>query len=84
MSKNIVIYATSNESQDSVIITDQTVWADLGESRNVLTSIVLSLYGESLVAPEYQYTLSAGELSTFVSTGVVEVPFLSIAGTIYR
>jgi len=83
MSKNIVIYATSNESQDSVIITDQTVWADLGESRSVLTSVVLSLYGESLVTPEYQYTLSAGELSTFVSTGVVEVPFLSIAGTIY-
>ena len=69
MSKNIVIYATSNESQDSVIITDQTVWADLGESRNVLTSIVLSLYGESLVAPERAiYTVYVTTLHLHLNT----------------
>jgi hypothetical protein len=80
---NIIIYATSNVSQDSLICTDQTDWTSLGVPRSTLTSLVLNLYETSLVTPEYQYTLSGTELSAFIADGIVEIPFLSSAGTIY-
>lgn len=80
---NIIIYATSNVAQDGLIIEDKTDWTLLGVSRSVLTSLVLNIYGTSLVTPEYTYTLSAGELSDFVTDGSVEIPFLSSAGIVY-
>lgn len=80
---NIVIFATSNVAQNALNITDQTDWTSLGVPRSTLTSLVLNIYGSSLVTPEYQYTLSPTELSSFVTDGYVSIPFLNSAGTVY-
>lgn len=80
---NIVLNATSNAGQTGVILTDQTDWASLGVSRSVLTSITVDLYGASLVTPVSSYTLTAPELATFISDGVIELTFLSLYGAIY-
>lgn len=80
---NIVIFATSNVAQNALNITDQTDWTSLGVPRSTLTSLVLNIYGSSLVTPEYQYTLSPIELFSFVADGYVSIPFLNSAGTVY-
>lgn len=79
----IVVNITSTVDQTGINITDQTDWTSLGVPRSTLTSLVLTLYETSLVTPVYTYTLSAGELSSFVTDGVVEISFLDATGTIY-
>jgi hypothetical protein len=80
---NIIINATSNSYQTGVIITDQTDWAALGGSINDLSSVVINLYGSTLVTAYKVYNLTAGELSSFKSNGEIEIPFSTLAGTTY-
>lgn len=80
---SIVVNISSTVDQTAVTIADGTDWTALGVPRSTLTSLVLTLYGTSLITPLYTYTLSAGELAAFVADGVVEIAFLDAAGTIY-
>ena len=79
---NIIIYATSNSDQTGVVVTDKTDWTLLGVPRTTLTTIRLDLFGASLETPEYTYTLTSAERLTYVTDGVVEIPFISLSGAI--
>lgn len=80
---NILIYATSNVAQDGLIVEDLTDWTALGVPRSTLSSLVLNLYSTSLATPTYQYALSASELASFVTDGIVEIAFIDAAGVLY-
>ena len=70
----ITIQTTKSTDQRSITITSES-YLDL------ITSADLSIFTTSLSTAVATYTLSAGEVSTFVSTGSVTLTFLQIFGT---
>ena len=80
---DLIILVSSNASQTGVVITDETDWGSIGGSRNSLNSVIVNLYGTSLVTPSSSYALTELELDTFITTGSVEVSFLNLAGVLY-
>ena len=50
---------------------------------DLITDITLNFYTADTTSPEDTYTLTAGEVSTFVSTGTISLSFLTMFGTDY-
>ncbi len=74
MATTITIQATRSLDQRSVTITSES-YLDL------ITSIDLNIYTTTLTTADATYTFTAGEVSTFVSTGTVTLTFEQIFGT---
>jgi len=83
MATAIVIVATTDATQTSLIIEDRTDWTAIGDDISSLTTIDINLYGTSLVTPEYTYTLDSDERDYYVLNGTITLTFLQIAGTLY-
>lgn len=79
----IVITTQTDSTQTSLIITDGTDWAGIGDDISSLTSITLNLYKDSLVSPLNSYTLSAEEVSYYVANGTITLTFEQMFGQIY-
>lgn len=77
MSTPIVITATKNASQTSIVIREES-----GISRVGFTEVVLYLSAYDFPLIITDYTLTGPQLSEFIANGSVEVEFLDIFGTI--
>jgi len=79
----IVITATTDPTQTSLIVEDRTDWTSIGDTIDSLTTITLNIYTTSLVTPTYSYELTQQERDAYVLDGTVTLTFLVVAGDLY-
>lgn len=79
----IIVVATTDATQTSLVIEDRTDWTTLGGDISDLTTITVNIFTTSLVTPSYVYELTSDERDYYVLNGTITLTFLTIAGTLY-
>lgn len=79
----IVITATTDATQTSLIVEDRTDWTSINDTINSITTLTLNIFTTSLVTPTYVYDFTQNEVNYYVANGTITLTFLTVAGDLY-
>jgi len=81
--KAIVITASTDATQTSLVIEDRTDWTSISDVITSITSLTLNIFTTSLVTPAYVYDFTQEEVDYYVLNGTITLTFLQTVGDLY-